>query len=51
MRGENWPIASWTTTSVRVSTMLVRVTIEEAIVLRIDWAASGLPVKVCGISV
>ncbi len=44
MRGENWPIASWTTTMVMVSTSAVSVTIETAIVLRIAMAASGPPV-------
>ena len=34
MRGENWPIASWTTTIVIVSTSAVRLTIEAATVER-----------------
>jgi len=49
MRGENWPMASWTSTSVRVSTTLMSVTMEVAIMLRIVWAALGLPVRLCGI--
>ena len=34
IRGENWPIASWTTTIVIVSTSAVRLTIEAATVDR-----------------
>ena len=49
MRGENWPIASWTTTRTTVSTRAVRLTIDPATVLRISSAASGLPVSERGI--
>jgi hypothetical protein len=48
MRGENWPIASYTTTIVIVSTNAVSDTIDAAIVDKIPSAASGPPVKVCG---
>ncbi len=50
MRGENCPIASWTTTIVIVRTSAVRVTIEAATVLRMASAASGPPVAASGIS-
>ncbi len=43
MRGENWPIASWTTTIVMVNTSAPRLTIEVAIAPRIARAASGPP--------
>ena len=45
MRGENCPIASWTTTIVIVSTSAARLTIEAAIVVRITMAASGPPTR------
>ena len=45
MRGENCPIASWTTTIVIVRTSAVSVTIDAAIVVRIAIAASGPPVS------
>ena len=48
IRGENWPIASWTTTIVIVSTSAARDTIEAATVARIAVAASGPPTKHSG---
>jgi len=45
IRGENWPMASWTTTIVMVSTSAVRLTIEAATVERIAVAASGPPTR------
>ena len=50
MRGENCPIASWTTTIVIVRTSAARLTIDVATAERITSAASGPPVNVCGIS-
>ena len=50
IRGENCPIASWTTTMVIVSTMLAMLTIDAAIVDRIGTAASGPPVMLRGMS-
>ena len=44
IRGENWPIASCTTTIVIVNTNAARLTIEVAIDDRITSAASGPPV-------
>ena len=44
MRGENWPIASCTTTIVIVRTNAASDTIDAAIVSRIAVAASGPPV-------
>ena len=38
-RGENWPIASWTTTIVMVSTSAARLTIDSATVTRIDTSS------------
>ena len=48
MRGENWPIANWTTTMVMVSTRAVRLTIDSATVPRIVKAASGPPTNLPG---
>ena len=48
IRGENWPIASWTTTIVIVRTRAVRLTIEAATVPRISVAASGPPTSALG---
>jgi hypothetical protein len=48
IRGENWPMASWTTTMVIVRTRTVRVTIEVATVLRMARAASGPPRTLVG---
>ena len=50
IRGENWPIASWTTTIVMVSTSAASDTIEAAMVERIATAASGPPVSPSGTS-
>ena len=50
IRGENCPIASWTTTIVIVSTRAASETIDVAIVPRIPKAASGPPVSHRGIS-
>ena len=50
MRGENWPIASWTTTIVIVRTSAARLTIDVATAERMTRAASGPPVKACGMS-
>jgi hypothetical protein len=50
MRGENWPIASWTTTIVIVRTSAARLTIDVATAERMTSAASGPPVKACGMS-
>ena len=50
MRGENCPMASWTTTIVIVRTSAVSVTIDVAMVLRIAIAASGPPVAHDGTS-
>ena len=50
IRGENCPIASWTTTMVIVRTSAVSVTIDVAIVLRMAIAASGPPVAQEGTS-
>ena len=50
MRGENWPIASCTTTIVIVRTSAVRLTIDAAMVDRIAIAASGPPVSAVGTS-
>ena len=41
MRGENWPIASWTTTIVIVKTSAVRLTIDVATAERIDEGGVG----------
>ena len=49
MRGENWPIASCTTTIVIVNTSVANDTIDTAIVSRIAIAASGPPVSHRGI--
>ncbi len=48
IRGENCPIASWTTTIVMVSTSAARLTIETAIVFRIAVAEVGRPTSACG---
>ena len=48
IRGENWPIASWTTTIVIVRTSAARLTIEAATVPRISAAASGPPTTLAG---
>ena len=48
MRGENCPIASWTTTIVMVSTSAASDTIDAAMVERIWRAASGPPVSELG---
>ena len=48
IRGENCPIASWTTTIVIVSTSAARLTIEAATVERIAAAASGPTDDACG---
>lgn len=45
-RGENWPMASWTTTIVMVSTRAVSDTMDAATVDRIMRAALGSPVRV-----
>src|SRR5918994_1240043 len=45
IRGENCPMASWTTTMVMVRTSAARLTIEPATVERIWMAASGPPVN------
>ena len=50
IRGENWPIASWTTTIVIVRTRAVRLTIDAATVDRIAVAASGPPTRLLGIA-
>ena len=50
IRGENWPIASWTTTIVIVRTSAAMLTIEAATVDRIGMAASGPPTTEAGIS-
>jgi hypothetical protein len=50
IRGENWPMASCTTTSATVSTRVVIDTIEVAKVLRADSTALGPPVRPEGIS-
>ena len=50
MRGENWPIASCTTTIVIVRTSAASDTIEAATVDRIASAASGPPVNHSGTS-
>ena len=50
IRGENCPIASWTTTIVIVKTSAASDTIDAAIVERIASAASGPPVSQSGIS-
>ena len=50
MRGENWPIASCTTTIVIVRTSAASDTIDAAIVERIASAASGPPVSDAGTS-
>ena len=50
MRGENWPIASCTTTIVIVRTSAARLTIDVATAERMTRAASGPPVKACGMS-
>jgi hypothetical protein len=47
MRGENWPMASCTTTSVKVSTTVVSETIEEAKTDRVVCAPLGVPVTLC----
>ena len=44
MRGENWPIASCTTTIVIANTSVASETIDTAIVSKIATAASGPPV-------
>ena len=48
IRGENCPMASWTTTIVMVSTSAARLTIEAAMVVRITMAASGPPTRLFG---
>jgi hypothetical protein len=48
IRGENWPMASWTTTMVIVSTSAVRLTIDAATVERNAVAASGPPTRLLG---
>ena len=50
MRGENWPMASCTTTIVIVRTSAASETIEAATVDRIATAASGPPVSDSGTS-
>ena len=50
IRGENWPIANWTTTIVIVNTKAARLTIEVATAPRIASAASGPPVNERGIN-
>ena len=45
IRGENCPIANWTTTMVIVSTSAARLTIDVATAPRIVKAASGPPVN------
>lgn len=50
MRGENWPMANWTTTMVIVSTSAVRLTIDAATVDKMATATSGPPVKSLGIN-
>ena len=50
IRGENCPIASWTTTIVIVRTKAANETMDVAIVPRIPKAASGPPVSHRGIS-
>ena len=50
IRGENWPIASCTTTIVIVSTNAARLTIDVATAPRIASAASGPPVNERGTS-
>jgi hypothetical protein len=45
MRGENCPIASWTTTRTMVRTIPVSVIIEAAMAPRIARAASGPPMN------
>ena len=50
IRGENCPIANWTTTIVMVSTSVARLTIETAIVVRIAVAEVGRPTISCGIA-
>ena len=49
IRGENWPMASCTTTSTMVRTSAVRLTIEVATVVKIYSAASGVPTSDAGI--
>jgi hypothetical protein len=44
IRGKNWPMASCTATSVRLSTTLVNVTSAGAAVLRIVCTSAGVPV-------
>jgi len=48
IRGENWPIASWTTTIVIVRTSAASDTIDAAMVSRMVSAASGSPVTHSG---
>ena len=50
IRGENWPMASWTTTIVIVSTSAARLTIDAAMVARTAVAASGPPTTPFGIA-
>jgi hypothetical protein len=50
MRGENWPIANWTTTMVIVRTRAASDTIDAAMVWRMAVAASGSPVNHRGIA-
>ena len=48
IRGENWPIANCTTTSVTVSTRLVSEAIAVAKIDRVVCASLGVPVTLCG---
>jgi hypothetical protein len=48
MRGENCPIANWTTTSTMVNTSAVKLTMDVATVVRICRAASGVPTREAG---
>jgi hypothetical protein len=48
MRGENWAMASCTTTIVIVSTRAARLTMDVATVSRMLIAASGSPTKLGG---
>ena len=50
MRGENWPMASCTTTRTIVRTRTVRLTIDVATVVRTSNAASGPPMRSAGTS-
>ena len=50
MRGENWPMANWTTTIVIVNTKVANDTMLTAIVSRMAVAASGPPVSHLGTS-